>query len=57
MVTFSGSWWHVKKEMNDWPILECMHGLYHDLGVQDLTVHIDDAWDYLKIFIYANSCY
>ncbi|XP_027349397.1 metal tolerance protein C2 [Abrus precatorius] len=32
----------VKKGMNDRPILEFVHGLYHDLGVQDLTVQIDD---------------
>ncbi|KAK7285476.1 hypothetical protein RJT34_20249 [Clitoria ternatea] len=32
----------VKKGTNDRPILEFVHGLYHDLGVQDLTVQIDD---------------
>ncbi|KAH1194794.1 Metal tolerance protein C2 [Glycine max] len=33
----------VKKGTNDRPILEFVHGLYHDLGVQDLTVQTDDA--------------
>ena len=57
MLTFSGSWWQVKKGTNDRPILEFVHGLFHDLGVQDLTVQTDDAWDYLNTFIYANSYY
>ncbi|KAK7378258.1 hypothetical protein VNO80_03696 [Phaseolus coccineus] len=33
----------VKEGTNDRPILEFVHGLYHDLGVQDLTVQTDDA--------------
>ncbi|CAJ1908573.1 unnamed protein product [Sphenostylis stenocarpa] len=33
----------VKQGTNDRPILEFVHGLYHDLGVQDLTVQTDDA--------------
>ncbi|RDX61325.1 Metal tolerance protein C2, partial [Mucuna pruriens] len=33
----------VKKGTNDRPILEFVHGLYHDLGVQDLTVQTDDV--------------
>ncbi|XP_004493594.1 metal tolerance protein C2 [Cicer arietinum] len=33
----------VKKGVDDRPILEFVHGLYHDLGVQDLTVQIDYA--------------
>ncbi|XP_028225394.1 metal tolerance protein C2-like isoform X1 [Glycine soja] len=33
----------VKKGTNDRPILEFVHGLFHDLGVQDLTVQTDDA--------------
>ncbi|KAJ6300554.1 hypothetical protein OIU76_021364 [Salix suchowensis] len=28
----------VKEGVDDRPILQCVHGLYHDLGVQDLTV-------------------
>lgn len=31
----------VKKGMDDRPILEYVHHLYHDLGVQDLTVQTD----------------
>lgn len=31
----------VKKGVDDRPILQFVHGLYHDLGVQDLTVQID----------------
>ncbi|MED6182348.1 Metal tolerance protein C2 [Stylosanthes scabra] len=31
----------VKKGIDDRPILEFVHGLYHDLGVQDLTVQTD----------------
>ncbi|KAJ6827585.1 metal tolerance protein C2 [Iris pallida] len=30
----------VKKGANEYLILQYMHGLYHDLGIQDLTVHI-----------------
>ncbi|KAL9331689.1 hypothetical protein ACSQ67_001299 [Phaseolus vulgaris] len=33
----------VKEGTNDRPILEFVHGLYHDLGVQDLTVQTDNA--------------
>ncbi|WVZ08677.1 hypothetical protein V8G54_022023 [Vigna mungo] len=33
----------VKQGTNDRPILEFVHGLCHDLGVQDLTVQTDDA--------------
>ncbi|XP_051138839.1 metal tolerance protein C2 [Andrographis paniculata] len=29
----------VKKGVDDLPILRYVHGLYHDVGVQDLTVH------------------
>ncbi|KAK4413047.1 Metal tolerance protein C2 [Sesamum alatum] len=31
----------VKQGMDDYPILQYIHGLYHDLGVQDLTVQTD----------------
>ncbi|KAF8396049.1 hypothetical protein HHK36_017661 [Tetracentron sinense] len=31
----------VKKGADDHPILQYVHGLYHDLGVQDLTVQTD----------------
>lgn len=31
----------VKKGMDDRPVLEFVHNLYHDLGVQDLTVQTD----------------
>ncbi|KAH9673954.1 metal tolerance protein C2 [Citrus sinensis] len=31
----------VNKGVDDRPILQFVHGLYHDLGVQDLTVQID----------------
>ncbi|KAJ7975997.1 metal tolerance protein C2 [Quillaja saponaria] len=33
----------VKNGMDYRPILEFVHGLYHDLGVQDLTVQTDDT--------------
>lgn len=33
----------VKKGMDDRPILQYVHGLYHDLGVKDLTVETDRA--------------
>ncbi|GMH20103.1 hypothetical protein Nepgr_021944 [Nepenthes gracilis] len=33
----------VKAGMQEQPVLQCVHGLYHDLGVQDLTVQIDHA--------------
>lgn len=33
----------VKKEMDDRAILQFVHGLYHDLGIQDLTVQTDDV--------------
>ncbi|XP_043690472.1 metal tolerance protein C2-like [Telopea speciosissima] len=33
----------VKKEADDHPILRFVHGLYHDLGVQDLAVQTDNA--------------
>ncbi|KAI4348785.1 hypothetical protein L6164_009463 [Bauhinia variegata] len=33
----------VKQGIDDRPILGFVHGLYHDLGVQDLTVQIDCA--------------
>ncbi|KAH7856211.1 hypothetical protein Vadar_033995 [Vaccinium darrowii] len=33
----------VKKGMDDRPILQYVHGLYHDLGVQQLTVQTDYA--------------
>lgn len=31
----------VKKGADDHPILQHVHGLYHDLGIQDLTVQTD----------------
>ncbi|KAK3227212.1 hypothetical protein Dsin_007074 [Dipteronia sinensis] len=31
----------VKRGIDDRPVLEYVHGLYHDLGIQDLTVQID----------------
>nr|XP_019703349.1 metal tolerance protein C2 isoform X2 [Elaeis guineensis] len=31
----------VKRGANDGPILHYVHGLYHDLGVQDLTVQME----------------
>ncbi|KAK2651332.1 hypothetical protein Ddye_018821 [Dipteronia dyeriana] len=31
----------VKRGVDDRPVLEYVHGLYHDLGIQDLTVQID----------------
>ncbi|KAL0383769.1 UNVERIFIED_CONTAM: Metal tolerance protein C2 [Sesamum calycinum] len=31
----------VKQGMDDYPILQYVHGMYHDLGVQDLTVQTD----------------
>ncbi|XP_011033203.1 PREDICTED: metal tolerance protein C2 [Populus euphratica] len=31
----------VKKGVDDRPVLQSVHGLYHDLGVQDLTVQIN----------------
>ncbi|KAI3474524.1 hypothetical protein Pfo_029439 [Paulownia fortunei] len=53
---FSGSFWElvpghvvgsislqVKQGMDDQPILQYVHGLYHDLGAQDLTVQTDSA--------------
>lgn len=43
MLTFSGLCWQVKKGVDDRPILEFVHGLYHELGVQDLTVQADEA--------------
>ncbi|XP_043692636.1 metal tolerance protein C2-like [Telopea speciosissima] len=33
----------VKKGLDDHPILRYVHGLYHDLGVQDLTVQTDSV--------------
>lgn len=33
----------VKKGMDDRPLLQYVHGLYHELGVQDLTVQTDCA--------------
>ncbi|KAM2568434.1 hypothetical protein TB2_008668 [Malus domestica] len=33
----------VKKGIDDRPILRCVHGLYHDLGIQDLTVQADSV--------------
>ncbi|KAK4281810.1 hypothetical protein QN277_013261 [Acacia crassicarpa] len=33
----------VKKGVDDRPLLGLVHGLYHDLGVQDLTVQTDDT--------------
>ncbi|KAL3632421.1 Metal tolerance protein C2 [Castilleja foliolosa] len=33
----------VKQGMDDQPILQFVHGLYHDIGVQDLTVQTDYA--------------
>ncbi|KAL0452960.1 UNVERIFIED_CONTAM: Metal tolerance protein C2 [Sesamum latifolium] len=33
----------VKQGMDDYPILQYIHGMYHDLGVQDLTVQTDYA--------------
>ncbi|KAB1222390.1 Metal tolerance protein C2 [Morella rubra] len=32
----------VKKGMDDRPILQFVHGLYHDLGILDLTVQTDE---------------
>ena len=43
--------WQIKKGIDDRPILGFVHGLYHDLGVQDLTVQTDDAWDFLHNFV------
>ncbi|KAL6141523.1 hypothetical protein ACLB2K_059811 [Fragaria x ananassa] len=31
----------VKKGIDDRPVLQLVHGLYHDLGIQDLTVQAD----------------
>ncbi|KAL3831072.1 hypothetical protein ACJIZ3_019874 [Penstemon smallii] len=33
----------LKQEMDDRPILQYVHSLYHDLGIQDLTVQTDYA--------------
>ncbi|XP_011075260.1 metal tolerance protein C2 [Sesamum indicum] len=33
----------VKQGMDDYPILQYVHGMYHDLGIQDLTVQTDYA--------------
>ncbi|KAL3846210.1 hypothetical protein ACJIZ3_003613 [Penstemon smallii] len=33
----------LKQEMDDRPILQYVHNLYHDLGIQDLTVQTDYA--------------
>ncbi|KAF3442649.1 hypothetical protein FNV43_RR16565 [Rhamnella rubrinervis] len=33
----------VKKGMDDRSIFQFVHGLYHELGIQDLTVQVDDA--------------
>ncbi|KAL6522389.1 Metal tolerance protein C2 [Orobanche minor] len=33
----------VKQGTDDLPILQCVHGLYHDIGIQDLTVQTDYA--------------
>ncbi|PQM41635.1 metal tolerance protein C2 [Prunus yedoensis var. nudiflora] len=33
----------VKKGIDDRPILQLVHGLYHDLGIQDLTVQADNV--------------
>ncbi|KAL9240170.1 hypothetical protein vseg_014419 [Gypsophila vaccaria] len=33
----------VKAGIDDKPVLQLVHGLYHDLGVQDLTVQIDSV--------------
>ncbi|PIM98225.1 hypothetical protein CDL12_29297 [Handroanthus impetiginosus] len=33
----------VKQGADDRPILQYVHGLYHDLGIQDLTVQIEYA--------------
>ncbi|XP_068341967.1 metal tolerance protein C2-like [Pyrus communis] len=33
----------VKKGMDDRPVLRYVHGLYHDLGIQDLTVQADSV--------------
>ncbi|CAA2954580.1 Hypothetical predicted protein [Olea europaea subsp. europaea] len=33
----------VKKGMDHQPILQYAHGLYHDLGLKDLTVETDEA--------------
>uniref|UniRef100_A0A2P2NYK5 Uncharacterized protein n=1 Tax=Rhizophora mucronata TaxID=61149 RepID=A0A2P2NYK5_RHIMU len=31
----------VKKGMEDRAVLQFVHGLYHDMGIQDLTVQTD----------------
>lgn len=31
----------VKEGVDDWPVLQYVHDLYHELGIQDLTVQID----------------
>ncbi|RXH76547.1 hypothetical protein DVH24_019435 [Malus domestica] len=36
----------VKKGIDDRPILQYVHGLYHDLGIQDLTVQADNLVSY-----------
>lgn len=33
----------VKKGVDDRPILQYVHGLYHELGIHDLTVQVDDV--------------
>uniref|UniRef100_A0A7N2N7F4 Cation efflux protein transmembrane domain-containing protein n=1 Tax=Quercus lobata TaxID=97700 RepID=A0A7N2N7F4_QUELO len=33
----------VKKEMDDRAVLQFVHGLYHDLGIQELTLQTDDV--------------
>lgn len=48
LVISLGGWCkQVKKGVDDRPILQFVHGLYHDLGVQDLTVQIDYEWAFL----------
>lgn len=37
--------------MDERLILEYVHHLYHDLGVQDLTVQTDFAWVSLEVDI------
>lgn len=40
----------VKQGMDDNPILQYVHGLYHDLGVQDLTLQTDYAWPVFSVY-------
>ena len=44
--------YQVKEGMDDRPILQYVHGLYHDLGVQELTVQTDYAWSHLDWICY-----